>query len=300
MKKYTGPLMLLLTAAIWGLAFVAQSAGMDYVGPFTFNSLRYFLGALVLLPVILIRDRGARDEAQAARTSWRNPKLWISGGLCGVIMTVATSLQQIGLLYTTVGKAGFITALYVVLVPLLGLFAGKRIRPLMWLCVALSILGLYLLCLSGRAALNRGDLLVLGCAVTFSFHILTVDRFSPLVDGVKLSFLQFLISGILCAFPMLIWERPSLTGVVSAWLPLLYTGVLSCGVGYTFQILGQQRTEPTVASLIMCMESVFSALFGWLLLSQALSLREASGCALMLCAILLSQLPGRTKAGQYP
>ena len=294
MKRYSGPLMLLLTAMIWGAAFVAQSVGMDYVGPFTFNSARYFLGAAVLLPVIFIGDH--RRAAPDPRMSWGNRQLWLAGLICGVIMAVATSLQQIGIIYTTVGKAGFITALYVVLVPLLGLFAGKRVRGLMWLCVALAVAGLYFLCMSGSAALGLGDLLVLGCAVTFSFHILAVDHFSPLVDGVKLSCLQFLISGVLCALPAAALESNHFSGLLEAWIPLLYTGILSCGVGYTLQILGQQRTDPTVASLVMCMESVFSVLFGWLLLHQALSPRELGGCALMLAAILLSQLPEKRRS----
>lgn len=296
MKKYTGAAMLMLTAVIWGAAFVAQSVGMDYVGPFTFNSARYFLGALVLLPVILIGDR--KESHHTPRMSWHNPKLWLSGVICGVIMAVATSLQQIGLIYTTVGKAGFITTLYVVLVPLLGLFAGKKVRPLVWLCIILAVVGLYLLCMSGDASLGTGDLLILGCAVTFSFHILAVDHFSPLVDGVKLSFLQFLVSGILCAVPALIWESSRISGLLDAWIPLLYAGILSCGVGYTFQILGQQHTDPTVASIIMCMESVFSVLFGWLILQQALSARELGGCALMFAAILISQLPEKKAASQ--
>ena len=289
MKRYSGPLMLLLTAMIWGAAFVAQSVGMDYVGPFTFNSARNFLGAAVLIPFILIGDR-RRTEPQPQK-SWRNRELWLAGLICGVILAVATSLQQLGLIHTTVGKAGFITTLYVVLVPLLGLFVGKRVRGLMWLCVALAVAGLYFLCMSGSAALGVGDLLVLGCAVVYSFHILAVDHFSPRVDGVKLSFLQFIVSGIISAVPAVALETNHVTGLLEAWIPLLYAGILSCGVGYTLQILGQQRTDPTVASIVMCMESVFSVLFGWLLLHQALSPRELGGCALMLAAILLSQLP---------
>lgn len=294
MKKYSGVLMLLLTAMIWGAAFVAQSVGMDYVGPFTFNSARYFLGALVLLPVIFFLDRGKSIEEQG----WKNPKLWLAGVLCGTIMAVATSLQQVGLLYTSVGKAGFITTLYVVLVPLVGLFFGKKVRPLVWLCVGMAVVGLYLLCMSGSAEMNVGDLLVLGCAITFTFHILAVDHYSPLVNGVKLSMLQFLVAGIVCAFPALILESGHMAGLAGAWVPLLYTGILSCGVGYTFQILGQRNTDPTVASIIMCMESVFAVLFGWLLLHEHLSLRELCGCALMFAAILIAQLPEKKHVSQ--
>lgn len=288
--------MLLLTAMIWGAAFVAQSVGLDYVGPFTFNAGRYFLGGLVLVPVVLIRDR----KPTSAAMSWRNPKLWVGGVICGVIMFIATSLQQIGLLYTTVGKAGFITTLYVVLVPVVGLLLGKKVRGLVWFCVALAVAGLYLLCMSGSAVLGVGDLLLMGCAFTFTFHILAVDYYSPRVDGVKLSLLQFAFSALLCVAPALVLEENHLSGLLEAWIPLLYTGVCSCGIGYTFQILGQKRTDPTVASIIMCMESVFSVIFGWLILRQTLSLREMGGCALMFAAILLSQLPEKKHDLQTP
>ena len=287
MKKYSGAAMLLLTAMIWGAAFVAQSVGMDYVGPFTFNSARYFLGALVLLPVIALTDRG---KTRAER-GWHDPRLWLAGVVCGIIMAVATSMQQVGLIYTTVGKAGFITTLYVVLVPIVGLFFGKKVRRLVWLCVVLAVFGLYLLCMSGSAEINAGDLLMLGCAITFTFHILCVDRFSPLVSGVKLSMIQFLVAGIACAIPAAVTESSHFVGLAGAWESLLYTGILSCGVGYTFQILGQRSTDPTVASIIMCMESVFAVLFGWLLLKESLSPRELLGCTLMFAAILISQLP---------
>lgn len=298
MKRFVGPAMLLLTAMIWGAAFVAQSVGMDHVGPFTFNTGRYYLGALVLIPVVLVKDR-ARPSNDPAM-GWGNPKLWVGGALCGVIMFVATSFQQVGLLYTTVGKAGFITTLYVVLVPIAGLALGRKLRPLVWLCVVLAVAGLYFLCMSGYAALGIGDLLMLGCAVVFTFHILAVDYYSPRVDGVKLSLLQFVVSALVCTIPALVLEEHHLSGLAEAWLPLLYTGACSCGIGYTFQILGQKRTDPTVASILMCMESVFSVLFGWLLLHQTLSPRELAGCALMLVAILLSQLPEKKRDLQGP
>ena len=288
--------MLLLTAMIWGAAFVAQSVGMDYVGPFTFNAGRYYLGALVLLPVVLLQRKGK----QSADTSWRNPKLWVGGLICGVIMFAATSLQQVGLLYTTVGKAGFITALYVVFVPLAGLFLGKKLRPLVLGCVVMAVVGLYLLCMSGATTLNPGDGLMLGCAAIFTFHILAVDYFSPRVDGVKLSLLQFAVSAVICTLPALVLEENHISGLIAAWIPLLYTGICSCGIGYTFQILGQKRTDPTVASIIMCMESVFSVLFGWLILNQSLSPRELGGCGLMFIAILLSQLPEKKRDLQTP
>ena len=292
LNKYAGPLMLLLTAMIWGAAFVAQSVGLSYVGPFTLNSVRFLIAGVFLLPCIpLLRRAGLRPDASGS------PRELLLGSLvCGVLLAVASSLQQIGIAYTTVSKAGFITALYVILVPILGLFLGKKVRPLVWFCVVLSVAGLYLLCMAGPAAIGSGDLLVLLCALVFSLHILAIDRFSRRVDSLKLSCLQFLICGALCAGPMLALEHPAPGAILAAWKPILYAGILSSGVGYTLQVVAQRRTDPTVASLILCMESVFSALFGFLLLGQGLSLRELAGCGLMLAAILLAQLPGRAKA----
>lgn len=292
LNKYAGPLMLLLTAMIWGAAFVAQSVGLSYVGPFTLNSVRFLIAGVFLLPCIpLLRRAGLRPDASGS------PRELLLGSLvCGVLLAVASSLQQIGIAYTPVSKAGFITALYVILVPILGLFLGKKVRPLVWFCVVLSVAGLYLLCMAGPAAIGSGDLLVLLCALVFSLHILAIDHFSRRVDSLKLSCLQFLICGALCAGPMLALEHPAPGAILAAWKPILYAGILSSGVGYTLQVVAQRRTDPTVASLILCMESVFSALFGFLLLGQGLSLRELAGCGLMLAAILLAQLPGRAKA----
>ncbi len=290
LKRYSGPLMLLLTAMVWGAAFVAQSVGLNYVGPFTLNSVRFLVaGVFLLLCIPLLRRAGFRPETSGS------PKELLLGGLvCGVLLAVASSLQQLGVAYTTVSKAGFITALYVIIVPILGLFLGKKVRPLIWGCVALSVVGLYLLCMAGPAGLGTGDILVLLCALVFSLHILAIDYFSRRVDSVTLSCIQFLICGALCAVPMLALEQPTPGAILAAWKPILYAGILSSGVGYTLQAVAQRRTDPTVASLILCMESVFSALFGWVLLHQSLSLRELAGCGLMLAAILLAQLPGST------
>lgn len=295
MKQMKSNAMLLLTAFIWGCAFVAQSVGMDYVGPFTFNSVRSFIGSLVLVPVIFLMDSLKRKEGMSeeeVRASRGDTKTLITGGICcGVVLGVASSLQQFGIMFTTVGKAGFITAMYIVIVPLLGVFIGKKVRPLILFCVALSVAGLYFLCMTEKLSLGIGDLYVLVCAVIFSVHILVVDHFSPLVDGVRLSAIQFLTAGVLCAVPMLLFEAPNLTGILAAWKPILYAGVLSCGVAYTLQILGQKGADPTVASLLMSLESVFSVLAGWVILGQALSLKELFGCGLMFCAIILAQLP---------
>lgn len=293
MKKYSGPLMLLLTAAIWGAAFVAQSVGMDYVGPFTFNSVRSLLGGIFLIPCILLLKK--LGFVHLPETKTQRGDLVKGGVVCGILLGVASSLQQIGIAYTTVSKAGFITALYVVIVPIMGLFFHKKVPGLIWGCVGLSVVGLYLLCMSGGASIGTGDIMVFLSAVAFSFHILAIDHFSPKADGVLLSCIQFLTAGVVCGVPMLLFEHPAAAAVAAAWKPILYAGVMSCGVAYTLQVVAQSRTEPTVASLILCMESVFSAVFGWLLLGQALSLRELSGCALMLCAILLANLAGRPK-----
>lgn len=291
MKRYSGPLMLLLTAMIWGAAFVAQSVGMDYVGPFTLQSVRALLGGIVLLPVIALMGRSKpKNSAPGAKKD-----LILGGIVCGTLLAVASVLQQYGILYTTVGKAGFITTLYVVLVPIIGLFFHKRVPPLIWLCVTLSIVGLYLLSFSGAASFNRGDLLVMLCALVFSFHIIAIDHFSPKVDGVKLSCIQFLVCGVLCFFPMMMLERPTLAALLAAWKPIAYAGILSCGVGYTLQVVAQNRTDPTVASLILCMESVFSAVFGWILLGQGMAARELAGCGLMFASILLAQFADRVK-----
>lgn len=291
LNKLAGPLMLLLTAMIWGAAFVAQSVGLDYVGPFTLNAVRFLIGGVFLLPCIALLNRaGVRP-----RSTGSAKELLLGSLVCGVLLAVASSLQQIGLAYTTVSKAGFITALYVILVPILGLFLGKKVRPLVWFCVVLSVVGLYLLCMAGPARIGSGDLLVLLCALVFSLHILAIDHFSRRVDSLKLSCFQFLICGALCASPMLALEHPTAGAILAAWKPILYTGILSSGVGYTLQVVAQRRTDPTVASLILCMESVFSALFGFLLLGQGLTPRELAGCGLMLAAILLAQLPGRNK-----
>ena len=281
-------LMLITTALIWGVAFVAQSVGMDYIGPFTFNCVRSLLGGLVLLPCIFLLDRldGGKTAVQ---------KKWpvLGGVCCGVVLAVASSLQQIGIAHTSVGKAGFITALYIVFVPLLGLLGGKRVGGRIWAAVALAVAGMYLLCITESFTIGHGDLLVLLCAFCFSIHILVIDHFSPNVDGVRMSCIQFFTAGILCGVPMLLFESPNLTDICAAWAPVAYAGIMSCGVAYTLQVVAQKHTDPTVASLLLSLESVISVLAGWVLLGQALSPRELTGCALSFCAIILAQLPDR-------
>lgn len=301
MKKETSTLknslLLLLTATIWGVAFVAQSVSMDYIGGFTFNAIRNIIGAITLVPVILIfsKQDPAADQNPADRQKAR--KTLITGGICcGILLCLSSNFQQFGIKYTTVGKAGFITACYIIIVPIIGIFLKKKCSPFIWIAVLLSLGGLYLLCIiPGEGfSIGKGDTLVLICAVVFSFHILTVDHFSPLVDGVKMSCIQFLVCGILSGIPALIFENPNITNILQAWMPILYAGILSCGVAYTLQIVGQKGMNPTVASLIMSLESCISVIAGWLILGQNLSSREIFGCVLMFGAIVLAQLPQKS------
>lgn len=293
-KKLRANLLLLLTAMIWGAAFVAQSVSMDYIGPFTFLCTRSILGGVVLLPVIALMDRTHRTEEQQPQ----DRRLLLTGGLaCGAALFVASAFQQIGIQETTAGKAGFITAMYMVLVPIFGLFLGKKAGGKVWGAVAVALVGMYLLCFSGGGlgAINRGDLMEMVCALGFTVHILVIDRFSGKVDGVKMSCIQFFVCGILAFIFMLIFEEPSLGSIQAAWLPIVYAGLMSSGVGYTLQIVAQKDTDPTVASLLMSLESVFSLVFGWILLQEAMSARELIGCVLMFAAIIWVQLPERKK-----
>lgn len=297
MKQHLkGNLMLLLTAMIWGAGFVAQSEGMKYVGPLTMQTCRYFLAGLVLLPVIALRDRsGASVNRPRTRAEYHH--LHLCGFICGTILFVSSTIQQYGLVYTTVGKSGFITALYIIMVPLIGIFLHQKAGLNIWIGVVLSVVGLYFLCMSGGlGGINIGDVLTLVCSLGFAVHIQYIDRVSGNVECVRLSCIQFFVSALWAALGMLIFETPSLAAIASCAVPILYAGVLSGGAGYTLQILGQQYTSPTVASLLMSLESVFAAIFGWILLHQALSPRELLGCGLMFTAIILAQLPQQKKA----
>ena len=289
--------MLALTALIWGSAFVAQSVGNEYVGPFTFNAVRSVLGGAVLLPMMPLLDRLSKNRREAVTPADRK-NLWLGGILCGVVLGLGSGLQQWALEYANVGKVGFITALYIIIVPLLGIFFHRQPGAQVWAAVAVALGGLYLLCWNGGLAIGPGELLLFGCSGLFSLHILIVDHFSPLEDGVKLSCIQFFVAGLFCSVPALLFEQPTLSGILGAWGPILYAGVLSCGVAYTLQVVAQKHVEPTLASLTLSLESVFSVLAGWLLLHQTLTARELGGCVLMFCAIVLAQLPSRKKAAK--
>ena len=294
-KSTRSALFLFMASLIWGVAFVAQRVGMDYVGPFTFNAVRNLIGALVLLPCIAFLDRirGKSFTAERPLSGRKNEKrILLEGGIVtGSFLAVASNLQQVGIKYTTVGKAGFITAMYIVLVPLLGVFLKRRTSWKLWLSVVLAVIGLYLLSLAGGSVtLEKGDAFVLLCALAFAFQIMAVDKYAALTDGVRLACLEFAVCGLLTLFLMLIFEHPTPAAVWAARGPILYAGVLSSGVAYTFQILGQKGLNPTVASLIMSLESVISVLAGWIILGQTMSGREITGCVIMFAAIILAQI----------
>jgi Permeases of the drug/metabolite transporter (DMT) superfamily len=363
--------MLVITAMIWGAAFVAQSVGMDYMSPITFNCIRCIIGGVVLLPVVAIFSRKKRKNAAAAITE---PKLfpagadptvgaevsafvephkrkrfgqvkkaetvippmfmysseaqtaaahietsaeiyaeirsqnsavniadavqkrarrdlWLGGILCGAVLFVASTLQQVGLVYTSAGKAGFITALYIVIVPAMGLFFGRRAPFTVWAGAVIAVIGLYMLSVKENFSVSPGDLLILICAFCFSVHIMLISYFSPRCDGVAMSCIQFFVAGILGIIPMFIFEQPTVTAIFSGWLPILYAGVMSCGVAYTLQIIAQRDVKETVASLLMSLESVFAAITGWLVLHEKLSPSEFVGCILIFGAVILAQLP---------
>ena len=284
--------MLLLTAFIWGTAFVAQSVGMDYLEPFTFNGVRCLIGAIALLPCIWFFNRGKEKENKINDENAKRDL--IKGGIaCGILLFAASSLQQIGLVYTAAGKAGFITAFYIVLVPVFGIFLHKNIGWIVWTAVAIALAGLYFLCITEAFTIGVGDIYVLLCALIFSVHILVVDHYAPKVDGVKLSCIQFLVAGIVSIPFMLILESPKMGNMMTSWFPLIYAGVFSCGIAYTLQILGQKNVNPAIASLILSLESCFSVLSGWVILGERLSARETIGCIMMFAAIILAQIPDK-------
>lgn len=292
--KLKSSLMLLLTSFIWGTAFVAQSIGMDYIGPHTYVGIRYIIGCIVLLPLIAYRAKHGQDQTKrnASETSPEQARrITLIGGICcGVALFIASLTQQIGLTGTDAGKAGFITALYIVLVPVFGLLLGRKITPIMAFSVALAVVGLYLLCVNNGFSLATTDLYLLACAFLFTMQILLVDHFSPLVDPVRLSCLQFLVAGILGCICMFIFEEPDINAILACSGSILYAGVLSSGVAYTLQIVAQAHLAPTSASLLMSFESVFSAISGAVVLGETMTAREGMGCVIMFCAVLLSQL----------
>lgn len=287
-------LLLLLAAFIWGMAFVSQSKGMDYMGPLTFNGVRSLIGAFVLALYILLTGRAAGEKRK--RTDWG---MTIRGGIfCGLALTTASTLQQFGIQYTTVGKAGFITTLYIIFVPFADIFFRRRVSGIVWAGAGMAAVGMYLLCMTESLSLGKGDLLVFFCAIVFTAHIMLVDHFSPGTDGVAVSCIQFAICGIVCTTGALLWEHPTWGQLWDGAGTLVYAGVLSCGVAYTLQIIGQKGVNPTVAALLLSLESVFATVSAWLAYKigflktdQTMTGRQILGCALVFAAVILVQLP---------
>ena len=288
-QKIRNGCLLFLTSIIWGISFVAQSVGMEHVGPFTFTGVRCTLGGIVLLPYIAIRNRIQTKEEKEKD----NKTVLVAGLVCGVLLFLGTMFQQTGIMTTSAGKAGFLTALYIILVPMIGLLFGKKAGIRLWISVLLSLGGLYLLCMKESFVLRQGDILLIIGAVVFSVHILAIDHFTNKVDGVKMSCIQFFVCGLLGIVCMFIFEEPKLTAIINAWQPIIYSGALSCGIGYTLQIVGQKGMNPTVASLLLSLESVNAAIAGWLILGQKLSQTELFGCLLVFIGIIIAQLPNR-------
>lgn len=292
-----GVLILLLTAIIWGASFVSQSVGSESVEPFTFMAVRTLMGATVLVPFILIRDKisGKKlTDEQLKERKQSDKKTIIYGAILGIFLAAATNLQQFAFYYSTAGKIAFVTAMYMFFVPIFGLFLKKRIPFITWLCIMMGFVGLFFLCFKGGDSfkMNRGDFLALICAIFFTFQILLIERFSQHCDGIKLSCAQFYSAGFISLILMLIFEKPEWAGIKQAGLALLYSGIMSCGIAYTLQIVGQKYCEATIASLLMCMESVFAALSAAILIHERLTGREIMGCAIMFTAIVISQLGG--------
>ncbi len=289
-ERMQGTLALLLGTFIWGMAFIAQSVGMETIGPFTFQAIRCMLGVIFLFLVTFFFDW--KIGMRASLQKWNNKKLWISGIICGAALFAATSLQQVGLVYTAPGKAGFLTAMYIVLVPVLGIFVHRKPGINAVVSVLLALVGLYLLSFTDMGSINIGDILLSGCALAFAVQILLIDRFAPDLDGLRLNCVQSLVVSLLsvpCIF--LNRETVGLQTILDCWLPLCFAGIFSMGVAYSMQIIGQKRLDPTAASLIMSLESVFAALGGWLILHNTMTPSELTGCTLVFAGVIVSQVP---------
>ncbi|MGN0181049.1 MAG: DMT family transporter [Candidatus Ornithomonoglobus sp.] len=300
-QKLKGNFLLLLTALIWGTSFISQSKGVETISPLAFNGIRSALGGLVLLPVIALLD--FNKKRKGAETGKINKELVIGGIVCGILLCLASTIQTAGMVYTSPGKAGFITALYMVIIPIIELLTGKKPRPVILLSVLVATAGLYLMCIDSELSINKGDIMVLICAFIFAGHILAIDHFSPKVDGVKLACIQFFVCGFINIVCMLLFEEPELAPILNCGAAIGYSGIMSCGVAYTLQIVGQKYTDPTSASILMSLESFFAALAtvvlvacGWELTGGALTAREITGCVLMFAAIILVQLPEKNTA----
>lgn len=284
MKNRSASLLLLLTAVIWGCSFVAQDVSADLIGPFTFNFARFYIGALVLIPFILFGRRKRKVSHEQNVTT-------IKGGICcGIALAAASVLQQAGMSTAGAGKAGFITTLYNIFVPIILLCMGRKIDRKIWLYAVMAVFGMYLLCMTSGFSLERGDWFLLACAVCFAFHVIIIDYFSPKVDGIEMSSMQFFTAGIICTIGALLFEDIDFSMLTRAAIPVLYAGAFSCGIAYTLQVVGQKYVHPTIATLILSLESVVAAIAGWLILGDTLSPRQVAGCAIVFTAALLAQV----------
>lgn len=305
-KTIRNSMLLFLTACIWGLAFVSQSKGMEAMGPYTFNGVRCLLGAAAVFPLVLVQIHKEKErEEQGETIGGKNGRHTIlTGGLfCGLAYTAGTTLQQIGILHTTVGKAGFITTLYIIFVPILGIFLKRKVSGVVWIGAAMAALGLYLLCMEESFSLTTGDTFIMLCALAFAVHIMIIDYYSPKTAGVYLSCIQLFVCGVISLVLAFLLEAPSFSQLKEGMVSLLYAGIMSCGVGYTLQIIGQKGMHPAVASLILSMESVIATVsaflaykVGFLKTDQSMTGRQIIGCAIVLAAVLLVQMPVRAKA----
>jgi drug/metabolite transporter (DMT)-like permease len=294
MAKYKGQLALIMAAVIWGSAFIFQKMGMDHIGPFTFGIFRFILGSLALLPVIWIITAANNRKPIESRKEifpWTDKTLIIGSILCGSANFIAGSLQQIGIVYTTAGKAGFITSMDIVIVPIIMLFMRKKIERWTWLGIAIALIGLWLLCMTEGFSVAKGDAYVMACAVAYSFQILLIDHYAERVDVLKLSFMQFFIAGVLSIPPALITETIEMQSIIACAGPILYVAILEVSIAFTLQIVGQKYTSPACATIIISLESVFAALCGALFLHETMSLRELSGCIIMFIAFIIAQIP---------
>ncbi len=293
MRKLKGEALLLITAFIWGTSFISQKVGMNYIQPFTFGASRFLLGALGLVMVIMMFDaisnKNATKSGIPKQNKLRTKDLLVGGTLCGVALFFGASFQQWGIVETTVGKAGFITALYILLVPIFGLFMHKRVGLFTWIGVGIAVIGLYLLCVKEGFSVERGDIIVLIGTIFWALQIIIVDLFTETTDGMKLSCVQFIVAGLLSAVAAFVFETPKLSAIIDCSGPILYTAIMVVGVAYTLQIIGQKSTPPTVAAIILSLESVFAVLSGAFFLGETMNGRELSGCVLVFVAVLLTQ-----------
>lgn len=291
-RSAKGNMFLFMAALIWGCALVAQKAGMFHLGPFGFTAIRCTLGGIVLLPLIWYLDKKKSEEEKKQQAGLK--ETLIGSVWCGIMLTALILFQQFGIPHTTVGKAGFITALYILLTPIFGMFIGKKAGRNLWVGVVIALAGMYMLCLyEGITGLNIGDIIMFGAAVMGAAHIQVVDHFVQKIDPVKLSAYQFIFTGLICVIPAFVFEDISMEAVIDCAIPILYAGLISCGIGYTFQVIGQKGTDPNIASLILSLETVFSLFAGWVFFKEVLSIHEYIGCGLMFIAIIVSQIPDR-------